>query len=155
MAWTYDQVKAADAALGISNPAAAAAALNAQTVSVPVDLQWSAIRDLLMNNFDWGTLVAVSEQAVGDLLPGGGTQTFAIKSAACAIRECCLYGGTFNSSNATVWGRLTTAAGLLTPANVGGISSASASAVGAARLPAVARWAPAIDAGHIQTARAQ
>lgn len=130
----YLALKAADAALGIADPVQAAAALNANTLNVAVDLPWSTIRDVLMNNFDWGSLVTISELNVGSTLPGGALQTFAIKSAASAIRECCLYGGTFASSNAAVWARLTTAAGLLTPANVGGISAASASAISAMRI---------------------
>lgn len=156
MAWTYADLKTAYTALGISDITAAAAALNAQTVtSAAIDLSWSAIRDVLMNNFDWGTLVLVAETTVGATLPGGGTQTVAIRAAANAIRECCIYGGVFNSSNATVWARLTSAASLLTPSTVGGISSASATAVSALRTPTVPKWDPRIETGAIQTALVQ
>lgn len=158
MAWTLAQLKTADAAL-VGAPLAldvATAQLNAQTTTSPaVDLAWSAIRDVMMNNFDWGTLVACCNTAVGMANPGGGTQTAAIRNAAVAIRDCCIYGGMFASSNATVWSRLTAAANLLIPSTVGAITSASASAVVALRAPTVPTWAPPLNTGDVQTARAQ
>lgn len=157
MAWTYATLKTAAAALaGTPTPAQAAATLNAQTTtSAPQDVAWNAIRDVLMNNFDWGPLVQTATVAVGGALPGGGAQTQAIQAAAASIRECCLYGGTFNASNQTNWNRLVAAANLLTPAAVGGISAASATAVVALRTPTVPTWQPAVTAGDIQTAGAQ
>lgn len=152
----YAALKAADAALPGAplSLAAAATALNAQTVVATArDVAWSSIRDVLMNNFDWGTLVGCTVP-VGATLPGGAVQTLPVLSAAVAIHECCIYGGTFNAANQTVWNRLTTAAGLLTPASVGGISSASATAVTALRTPTVPTWG-AVNAGDVQTARAQ
>lgn len=157
MAWTFATLKAADAALpgaplGLQ---AAADALNAQTTNAAADMSWSSIRDVLMNNFDWGTLVQTAEASIGAVLPGASLQTAAIQSAAKAIRECCLYGGTFKSSNTTVWNRLTAAASLLTPAGVGAITSASSTAVVALRTPAVKVWQPEVTTGDIQTARGQ
>jgi hypothetical protein len=157
MPWTYATLKTAAAALGGSpTPAQAAATLNAQTaVGAAQDVAWSAIRDVLMNDFDWGTLVQAATIAVGGTLPGGGTQTLAIQAAAASIRECCLYGGTFAASNATVWARLVAAANLLTPASVGAITSASASAVVALRTPTVRVWDPPVTSGDVQTAGVQ
>jgi hypothetical protein len=154
--WTYASLKAADTAIAITDPTAAATALNAQTTTLAAqNVGWGAMRDVLMNNFDWGTLVICAQTAVGGTLPGGGTQTAAIQTAAIAIRECCLYGGTFLASVAADWSKLTAAAGLLTPAAAGGISSASSTAIVALRVPVVATWQPAVTAGDVQTARTQ
>src|SRR5258708_4001673 len=99
MAWTYAALKTADTAQAIADPSAAAAGLNAQTTLLSAqNIQWSVIRDVLMNNFDWGALVQVATTAVAGILPGGATQTQAIQAAAIAIRDCCLYGGVFAAS---------------------------------------------------------
>lgn len=158
MAWTFAALKAADAAL-VGAPLSLIAAvgqLNTQTITTgPLDVPWPAIRDVLMSNWDWGTLVQASNAQVGGTLPGGGVQTPAIQAAAEAIRECCIYGGQFGSSNLVFWNRLVAAANLLTPVAVGAISSASANAVVALRMPVVLAWMPLVTAGDIQTARAQ
>ena len=158
MAWTFAALKAADAAL-VGAPLSLAAAvvqLNLQTVvNVPLDVPWPAIRDVLMSNWDWGTLVQASNAPVGATLPGGAVQTLPIQTAATAIRECCIYGGQFTSSNLVFWNRLVVAANLLTPVAVGAISSASANAVVALRMPVILAWMPLVTAGDIQTARAQ
>jgi hypothetical protein len=158
MTWTYQQLKTAYQAISPvpANYTAAAVTLNAQTTtSAPLDLQWAAIRDVLMNDFDWGGLVQCVQTSVGGVLPGGATQTVAIQAAAIAIRECCVWGGTLNASNTTVWNKLTAAANLLTPGGVGGISAASANAVVAMRTPTVPAWSPAVTAGDVQTAVTQ
>lgn len=154
MALDYAVLKAADTALGVADPAAAAAALNAQTKSAGIrDIQWSQVRDVLMNNFDWGTLVQVSQIAVGGTLPGGGTQTAALQAQAIAIRECCLYGGGLNASNSTVWTRVSSAGLALAGNTVGAISNASATAVGALRNPTVAVWDPPVTSHDVLAAR--
>lgn len=157
MAWTLADLKAADAALGSPQPAPtdAAATLNTQTVTLPAqDFRWSEIRDILMNNFDWGALVQATEMAVGGTLPGGGSQTTAIQAAAIAIHECCIYGGTLNASNATVWGKLTTVGSLLDSASAGIVSSASVTAIVALRTPTVPKWQPAVTGDDVIAARA-
>lgn len=156
-AWTIAQLKAADAA--ISSPAnlsTAAATLNAQTeVLSAQNISWASVRDVLMNNFDWGTLVYCATVDIGGILPGGATQTAVIQASAMAIRECCIYGGTFSASVTADWNALVAAANNLTPANVAGISAASANAVVALRTPTVPVWAPPVTAGDVQTARTQ
>ncbi len=155
--WTFATLKAADAALTGAPLAlpAAASALNAQSAaSQPADLAWAALRDVLMNNFDWGSLVQACNAPPGTL-PGGGTQTAAIQAAAVALRDCCLWGGTCAAATAAVWTKLTAAANQLTPAAVGAISQASVNAIVALRTPSVAAWSPAVTAGDIQTARGQ
>lgn len=149
-------LKAADTAQGVTDLTVAAAGLNAQNTALSAqNVAWSDMRDVLMNNFDWGALVACAQTAVGATLPGGATQTAAIQQAAIAIRECCLYGHTFAASVTASWNKLVAAASLLTPAAVGGVSSASSTAIVALRTPSVPTWQPAVTAGDVQTARTQ
>lgn len=156
-AWTIAQLRVADAAIGSpADISAAAFALNAQTGSrFEQDISWSGIRNILMNNFDWGNLIYCATAGSGTALPGGATQTVPIQIAAMGIRESCLYGGQFASSVTVNWNKFLAAAKLLTPLPVGGISTASMTAITALRTPTAPVWSPAVTAGDIQTARAQ
>lgn len=53
MAWTYPELKAADAALGIDDPEQAAAALSAQTVTVTMDIATADARAVLLLSGEW------------------------------------------------------------------------------------------------------
>ena len=156
MSWTQTQLAAAFNALSPvpATLSAGCVTLNAQTTSQTVNIAWPAIRDVLMNDFDWGALTQVAETPVGGTLPAGAVQTVAIQAAAMALRECCIYGGTFAASNTTDWNKLVAAANLLTPANVGAISSASASAVVALRTAVVPTWSPPVQVAQLQSAQA-
>lgn len=155
----YIALRAADLALpgqpGLSL-SAAWSGLSAQTVTLPPqDISWAAIRDIFVNQWDLGRLVACTMTPGANVFaPGGGLITGPIKSAADAFLRACDYGGMMNTSNATVWGKLTADAALLTPTAIGGLSSASVAAVLALRTPTVAKW-PGLTMGDIQLARAQ
>lgn len=153
--WTPHELYVGWQAIAHVSSAADAATLNAQTyVAGPLDIGWSQIRGVLMGEgaaqaIDWGKLTQVAQTAIGGILPGGGTQTSAIQSTAIAIQQCCISGGLLRSSDATIWGLITAAGTLLSGATVGGLTAASATAIGALRAPSLSVWSPVIGVNDI------
>jgi hypothetical protein len=158
--WTPHELFVGWSALGAHvSDAADAVTLNAQTYTAgPFDVPWDKIRGVLMGEgaataIDWGKLTQVAQAAVGATLPGGGTQTAAIQATAIAIQQCCIYGGTLRASDATIWALITSAGTTLSAAAVGGLSAASATAVGSLRAPTLPVWTPVIGTADIAAVR--
>lgn len=147
----YQAVKAADIVLGIGLPAAQnATTLNGQTGS-PQDVQWGNIRDILINNADWGFLALLAELPIGATIPGSqSTISIQLAGAARYMRDGCRFGGTLKASVSSVWTALTNAANLLTP--TGAISNLSVTQASALLLPPL--WQPPLSANDILAARA-
>jgi hypothetical protein len=61
MAWTYEELKAADAELGIEDPVEAAAALNAQTVTKNLNVKNADIHRILSTDMEYSQIVLLSE----------------------------------------------------------------------------------------------
>jgi hypothetical protein len=115
---------AGDGAYAALSPGDAASALNEETISTFVDVPWSALREILMGNGDWGTLVYTERRASGAFL-GGAAYSAATQVMAIEFADSCRFGGTLRTSDpdvrTRVGGRLNTLAG----ATVAAISAAS------------------------------
>lgn len=131
-------------------------AINRGTFAGSRDIQWSQVRDIFMSNGDWGTLTYTSMLTSGTFL-GGGSFALATRVMAIDIRECCLYGATLKTSDATIRSRVGSRATTLAGATVGAITQASVDAVTA--LIAVPRTGPEVfgatlDSNDIARAKA-
>jgi hypothetical protein len=63
MAWTYEDLKTADAELGIEDPAEAAAALNEQTATTHVDVPTILAREVVYVSGEWTSLRLTGKDA--------------------------------------------------------------------------------------------
>jgi hypothetical protein len=61
MAWTYEELKAADAELGIEDPVEAAVALNAQTATKNLNVKNADIHRILSTDMEYSQIVLLSE----------------------------------------------------------------------------------------------
>lgn len=140
----YLAVKEADAALGIEDPADAAAALNAQTETVTVAVQTNDMREVLWPPLEYAELVLLSQERDFDVTPRD-----TVKQAITA-RSVLDSGGSIAADDATQWDQVT--ADLR---ELGVVSTASTDALAALRTAAAPVWQPALTSGDIQTAREQ
>lgn len=147
MAWLYADVKAADAELGIDDPAAAAAALNAQTVTVLVDVPVSDARAVLLISGEWFKVKQLAKQQLT-----GGPADQVIAAADICVDTLTL-ASTLPTSDPVQWAEMQPMIGGLLQAGV--ISQASVNAWTAMRSRTVPKWQPELDTGTITTARAQ
>lgn len=122
----YVALKAKLAKPGYTNltNAAAAAALNEPTINTFVDVQWSALRQILMGNGDWGTLVYTERRTAGAFL-GGAAYSVATQVMAIEFADSCRFGGTLHTSDAAVRTRMGSRLNTLAGATVAAISEAS------------------------------
>lgn len=104
--------------------AEAAVALNEPTIRAFVDVQWSALREILMGNGDWGTLVYTERRSAGAFL-GGGAYSVATQVMAIEFADSCRFGGMLHTSDEAVRTRMGTRLNTLAGATVGAISAAS------------------------------
>lgn len=122
------QTEIAKPAYAGMNNDAIADALNARAPGEFVDVQWSAIREILMSNGDWGSLVYTERRSAGAFLGGAAyavaTQVFAIEFA-----DSCRFGGVLLTSDSDVRSRIGARLNTLAGATVGAISDASRSAI--------------------------
>lgn len=150
MAWTYAQVKAADAALNPAqaDPALAAAALNAQTTALAQpasDIGLGDIQGVLLLSGDW---LKIQTEAAKSGATGATTDPITLSILAIQLVQ---------SKAATVaaanW---TSFVGMLQVLEANSVvSSASLTAIQALATMTVPTWQPALLAGDVQTARAQ
>jgi hypothetical protein len=142
----YEAIKAADAALGIADPGDAAAALNAQTITVQGDVATSDARSAILPTGEYGALVLLA-----DTRDFTTTPRQLVVAAITAI-------ATFDSNrvvkadDAAAWNGVQSMLGAFVSAGV--VSAASRDAILAMRTQTVPKW-PMLDAGIIQTARGQ
>lgn len=159
MAWTYNgltgyaAVKAADAALSpaIADPAAAAAALNAQTVSVVVDMATADARAVLLVSGEWFGIKQLGKQSVSGTSPPTAMDQ-AIAAANIAVDTLTLT-TVLHVSDAPTWAKVQQLAGGLITAGV--LSQASLDTWTAMRTKTQPAWTPPLSAGDLQTARNQ
>lgn len=141
----YAQLKVADALLAIIDAAAAATALNAQTMILPPqDFPALAALNVLLIAGDWPKVVVRSEIRPLDQAGAVG----AALSAVALLQSR----GTIQGSNATAWASFSTAIGILVSAQ--DISPASATAIAALRTPTVPAWPVVMSADDVLAARA-
>ncbi|GAC1332147.1 MAG: hypothetical protein NVSMB20_03250 [Bradyrhizobium sp.] len=148
MAWTYAQVKAADAALtpAVPDPAAAAAALNAQTVSTTVDVRTTDVRAVLFPTLEYAKIGMTAQVRAYDTTT---TQS---------LVQVCFTADRFFESNKTVlandtagWNGAVSLLGQLVTAGL--VSTASRDAIVALRTAAAPKWAPALTNNDVIFAR--
>ena len=149
--WTYAAVKAADAALSppIADFGQAAATLNAQTQTAPI--QYVAIGSitsvlLMSGTGDWDKVQA---RAVMATTGGAGDQAISLAKRAVFL----MTSSQIKNVAAADWPGFSAMMSVLV--EVGDISTASQTAITALAQPTVPLWSPPLDAGNIQTARAQ
>lgn len=142
----YAAVKAADAALSpaLPDPVAAAAALNAQTVTLPPqDFPALSALNVLLLYDDWPKIIVRSEMRPVD---NGGPISAALNAVALLEAR-----GTIYASNDTVWTAFQAMLAALVAS--GDIGPASQAALLALRTPSVPRWPVALTDHDIDTAR--
>lgn len=150
MTWTYSDLKAADAALGIDDPAAAAVALNAQTTTLTdqVILWRNAKRTARESTTgDWSRIVARA-RLQPSLPPTSGTDV-AILAAINAVESA--DNDMIDPNDPGSWGAWQN--GLAALHGVGDLSDTTVAALNELTTQTAPRWQPPLNAGDIQTAR--
>lgn len=153
-AWTYDQLKAADASLDpiIPDPVAAAATLNAQTVVLPpqaVSTRFALEALIRTTTFDWSKIVLRSRGSISN--PSSPTsQDMAVYAAIAAIT---LLESTsqLNLADPAAWAVFNGALTILQAA--GDVSASAAAALTALRTPTVPVWEPPVSDQDVTSAR--
>lgn len=152
--WTLAQIKAADAALSPAqpDPAAAAAALNAQTVSqTNRPILWADAKKVARTSStgDWSRIVARSKQT--PTLPPATANDAAILAAINAVES--EDGDLIDPANSAQW--TTFINGISSLEAAGDLSSATAAAIQGLTSVTTPTWQPPLTAGDVQTARVQ
>ena len=155
--WTYAQVKAADAALSppAADPAAAASALNAQTVSLSQPANAIGIRSvvsvlLLSQTFDWARVQALAAQSLSATWQSAPTaQDEAILIAQAAVHQATDPDASVDPAH---WSAFAASLGAL--ASAAAVSPASQAAILALARMTAPVFDPPLIPGDIQTARA-
>jgi hypothetical protein len=146
MAWTYQDVKAADAALGIEDESEAAAALNAQTKTATVDVANAAICEVLATDMEYSKVQLISEER--DYL---ATPLETVELAIWAINFMNSGGMTRAAGkDTTAWDKVVANFDALPP-----VTDASMDRIRGLRNDTVPVWQPPVTAGDVQTAREQ
>ena len=143
----YQLLKTADAALALSDPQAAATALNAQTKVVVSDIATADARAILLLNGDWYKVKQLAAMTPSATVP---VQAIA---AADICADTLTLTTTLHTSNATQWGAIQRLCMGLVQA--GALSQSSLDQWTAMRSQTVPVWPETITPGHIQTARSQ
>lgn len=140
----YTALKAADAALGIEDPAEAAAALNEQTDVATVAVQATDMRAVLWPTLEYAEIVLLSQERDFAVTPRETVLQ------AITVRSVLDSGGTIPADAETQWEQVTADLRELEP-----ISVDSMNAISALRTDTVPVWQPPVTYGDIQTAREQ
>jgi hypothetical protein len=144
MTWTYEELKAADAELGIEDPEEAAAALNAQTKTVTRDVPNKKIRDIITQDLQYSGIVLLAEERDYTVTPQE-----IVATAIWALYFITIDGVTIaEGKNTARWDQVVSFFDVLPP-----VTDDSMQAIRALRTEVVPLWQPPVDAGHIQTAR--
>ncbi|MDB5849796.1 MAG: hypothetical protein JWP29_3548 [Rhodoferax sp.] len=147
----YAALKAADAALPDAPLPVdeAAAALNAQTRAVTIDIASRDAREVLLVSGEWGGVVILSNSAPSTSLPAQ------IVGAAIVLRDTLTLTETLHTSDDAVVAKVGTLLGALGSQGAGVLSDTTISTLLGMRNVTRPVWQPAVTAGDIQTARAQ
>ena len=147
MAHTYADIQAALAGVPAGDETSQAAALNAQTAAVQVDISGNDCRSILLRTGEWGALVMLANSAPSATLPAQ------MVGAAIVARDTLASDLAIQIHNPAVAAGVAQMLGALVQAGV--ISAASQSAMLALGTVTQPVWQPALTAGDIQTAKAQ
>ena len=145
--WTFNELKAADVAIGIEDLAAAAVALNAQSVARVRDIPTAEARAVLLLSGEW---FRIKQLAKLDL---NGTARDRVVAAADVCVDTLTLTTMLHTADEATWTAMQPLIGGLQQAGV--LSAGSVAAWEAMRTPTVPVWSPPVTAGDIQTARAQ
>jgi hypothetical protein len=142
----YVALKEADAALGIEDETEAAAALNAQTKTVTVDVPNTSIREVLATDMEYSKVQLLSEER--DYL---STPLEMVELAIWAVNFMNSGGMTRAAGkDTTAWDKVVANFDALPP-----VSDASMDKIRNLRSDTVPVWQPPVTAGDVQTAREQ
>lgn len=151
--WTVAQVKAADAALSppLSDTNAAAAALNAQTTTLPPqDINTGDVERILVPTGEMFAINAFSQKTVSN--PVSPTISDIQIMAAWNMVRILERFNVIQTSLDSVWQASQEQLGILEQAGL--LSPSSAAAIAALRTPTVPLWDPPLTGNDIATARA-
>jgi hypothetical protein len=155
MVWTYAQLKAADAALGVADLTAAADALAAQTVTLTVPAASVSVAVvhgilLLAQTGDW----LLIESRAAETFSAGFPSSPAANDAAIAAARLAvtLAASKVDSIAPEAWADFLAQLDVLHTANV--VAQATRDAIAALGSLTASRFQPAPTAGDVQTARA-
>lgn len=154
MTWSYSEVKAADAAQQppIADLTQAAETLNAQTITVSNrPFKWRDAKRIARAapTGDWSRIVARARMtpALPPATPGDAAILAAINAVESNDEDI------IDPTDSAAWQALQ--AGIAALHGIGDLSTATIAALGELTTVIVPKWDPRLDAGHIQTARAQ
>lgn len=146
----YFALKEADAVLGISDPEQAAAALNAQTVTLPPqNIPADLIRNILRRPLEWPRILLVARMALSGAVPP--TATDQLVTACVAAADLADSSTLIQTSDESVWA--TFLSGIQAFLAAGLIGQASHDAIVALRTPTVPAWPKIIIADDVVAAR--
>jgi hypothetical protein len=131
----YAALKLADALLGISDPAQAAAALTEQTVTVPTDIATSDARAVLLLSGEWFKVKQLAKQTLN------GTARDQAVAAADICVDALTLTTTLHTSEEATWAAMQPMIGALQAAGV--ISAESVAEWDAMRNRVSPKWVPA------------
>jgi hypothetical protein len=155
MPWTHAQLKAAYEALSPApaDDAAAAAALNAQTTTLPPqDALCSDARQVILLTGEWVAIKALASQTVSSFTSPTLSDQAAIAAATCeAALDPSSNIQSLTVSDNAVWASVQTMLGALYSAGV--LSAASHDRLTALRTPTVQTWEPPVTAEDVSVAR--
>lgn len=144
-AWTFAQLKAADAALGIDDPASAAETLQARRITVVRDISCTDARSVLFATGEYGALVLLSRQNPSDTVPA--TLIAAAITAVATLDNASV----IEATDPAKWQAVQTMLGAFVQAQA--VSPASRDTLLGMREVEVPTFEPAPTAGDVQTAR--
>lgn len=146
----YLALKAADAALGIVDPAAAATALNATTSAMTRDIPCSDARSIILMSGEYGMLVLLSRNSPSTNALDGKPAASVIAAAITAIATL----DNTETIKTTVTAVLTSAQAMFrTLVQAGALSQASSDAIFALRTMQMPVWPIVLTAQDITAAR--
>jgi hypothetical protein len=144
MAWTYEELKEADAALGIEDTIEAAAALNAQTKTVNLNVKHADIYRIISTDMEYSQIVLLSE--VRDYTE---TSQETVELAIWALDFMARDGVTIaEGKNTTAWDKVVGYFDALPP-----VSDTSMDMIRALRTDTVLVWEPPVTEHDIEYAR--
>src|SRR3954466_14056245 len=144
MAWTYEELKAADAELGIEDPVEAAAALNAQTATKNLNVKNADIYRILSTDMEHAQIVLLSE--VRDYTE---TPQETVELALWALDFMARDGVTIaEGKNTAAWDKVVGYFDALPP-----VSDTSMDMIRALRTDTVPAWQPPVTEHDVEQAR--
>lgn len=145
MTWTYSDLKTAlpDGA----DDAAAAATLNAQTVTAKIDLATRDAREVLLVSGEWGGVVILSNSTPSASVPAQ------LVGAAIVLRDTLTLTEKLHTSDDAVVAKIGALLGALGAQGAGVLSDATIATLLGMRDVVLPAWVPAVTVGDVQTAR--